>query len=105
VPLCVIEQACEFIDHDRLDLLEQLGKLTSAHSISLQTQKIKDFNRFTWILNPYEHRKIVQEGLKILSLESATILHKMIELGNLPDYVSEYIDLNAVDAIALLSEE
>lgn len=85
--------------------MEQLGRLTTAHSMSLQKHKIKDFAQFNWFLNPYEHRKVMQEGLKLLSLKSAAVLHKMNKFGILPDYVGSYIDMNQVEAIALLAED
>lgn len=40
-----------------------------------------------------------------MSIETATILHKMNQLGTLPHYVSHYIDLNTVEAIALMYED
>jgi hypothetical protein len=56
-------------------------------------------------LNPYAHTKALQHGLKLMSKDTALILYRIKTLGLLPEYVENYIDLTAVKAIALLSQE
>jgi hypothetical protein len=57
-----------------------------------------------WALNPYAHQVAIKQGLKLMSRDTAVILHRIEKLGLLPEYVENYIDLTAVKAIALLSQ-
>jgi hypothetical protein len=99
-PMLLIEGASKFIDDERLDQLEQFGRLTTAHAISVQPDKIKDIEQFNWALNPYAHEKAVQAGLNAMSLETAQTLHQLMSLGLLPEYVEQYVDMATVKAIA-----
>ena len=79
--------------------MDQLGQLTSLLGLSLQPHKVEDVQGFLMALNPYGVEKVIEDGLKLISPQSAKILAKMMKLGNLPEYVSQYIDLNMVKAI------
>lgn len=96
----MIEEAAKAIDTDRLDFLDQIGQLTSLLSLSLQESKVENVDGFLRSLNPYENQKLIEGGLKIVSPQSAAIVAKMVKLGNLPPYVSDYLNIEMVKAIA-----
>jgi hypothetical protein len=83
-----------------MDLLEQIGQLTSLLSLSLQESKVENVDGFLRSLNPYENQKLIERGLKVISPQSAIVIEKMVKLGNLPDYVSDYLNIEMVKAIA-----
>lgn len=81
-------------------MMDQLGQLTALLGLSLQPHKVEDTTAFLRALNPYETEKLAENELKIISPESAKIIARMMKLGNLPEYVGQYIDLSIVKTIA-----